>query len=307
MPLRKRGGAWQVTVCWRGQVYRRQSRRWSRDQAAEVEKKILDDLHALSVGKQPARTFDEALERYEAEQLPHMKQRTREEAEKNIRYIRPFLEGRYLTEGEDVSGRIRTEFQALSPSTINRRLQIVARLCSLAYRDWKWLDRPVRVSMLPEKHRDRFLTKAEVERLAKAAGGANGDFIRLLAYTGIRKAQALSLTPAQVKGGFIHLGRDGKTGRPQLVPVHPDVARIVKRLPLPVTLGTLHKAWYRAVGETGIQARIHDLRHTLASWMLQKGADLIAVRDMLGHHSVAVTQRYAHLAAGHLRRAVRRI
>ena len=307
MPLKKRGDAWQVTVCWRGQIHRRSSRHWSREQAAEVERQILDALHDASLGKKPRRTFDEALEKYEADELPKMKPRTRSEAEKNIRYIRPHLTGRYLDEGEDVAADLRREFQKKSPATINRRVQIVARLCNLAFKEWKWTGKPLTISMLPEREHERFLTKQQVEKLAKAAGGANGDFIRLLAYTGIRKGQALALTRQQVRGGFIHLGREGKSGKPQLVPVHPAIRPIIRKLPLPVTLGTLHKAWYRAIEETGIKARLHDLRHTLASWMLQSGSDLIAVRDMLGHSSVTVTQRYAHLAAKHVRRAVNRI
>lgn len=306
MSVKKRGDAWQVTVCWRGQVYRRSSRHWSREQAHEVKKQILDGLHDASLGKKPRRTFDDALERYEREELPKMKPRTQSEARKNIRYIRTDISGRYLDEAKDVAGELQAKFSGKSPATINRRVQIVARLCSLALH-WEWIDRQIPIPMLPEQHRDNFLTKAQVEKLAKAMGGANGDFVRLLAYTGIRKGQALALNRGNVRGGYLYLGRDGKTGRPQVVPVHPNVKGIVKRLPLPVTLGTLHKAWYRATASTGIQARIHDLRHTLASWMLQGGADLIAVRDMLGHSSVAVTQRYAHLAAKHLQRAVRRI
>jgi integrase len=307
LKLKKRGSAWQYTLCWRGHTYRQSSRHWSRDQAQEAGKKLLDDLHAESVGRKPARTFNQGVERYIADELPGMKPRTSEEALKNIGYIAPDLEGRYLTQAKEVAAAIRKRFAGKSPATINRRLQIVNRIVGLAFREWEWLDKPIPIPMLPEQHRERFLTRAEVERLAKAAGGANGDFIRLLAYTGIRKSQALSLTKAQVRGGYLHLGRDGKTGRPQLVPIHPRIRVIARKLPLSVTLGTLHKAWYRAVKETGVSARIHDLRHTLASWMLQSGADLIHVRDMLGHSSVAVTQRYAHLAAQHVRRAVNRI
>jgi integrase len=43
------------------------------------------------------------------------------------------------------------------------------------------------------------------------------------------------------------------------------------------------------------KATVHTLRHTFASWLLQKGADLSAVQDMLGHASVTTTRRYAHL------------
>jgi integrase len=46
------------------------------------------------------------------------------------------------------------------------------------------------------------------------------------------------------------------------------------------------------------KATIHSLRHTFASWLLQNGAELSAVRDMLGHSTVSTTERYAHLEKG---------
>ena len=48
----------------------------------------------------------------------------------------------------------------------------------------------------------------------------------------------------------------------------------------------------------------HDLRHTFASWLVQVGAPLTEVRDLLGHASIEMTERYAHLAPDRLRRVV---
>ena len=53
--------------------------------------------------------------------------------------------------------------------------------------------------------------------------------------------------------------------------------------------------------------RFHDLRHTFASWAVQQGATLLEVKDLLGHHSLAMVMRYAHLAPEHLRSAVSRL
>ena len=55
------------------------------------------------------------------------------------------------------------------------------------------------------------------------------------------------------------------------------------------------------------QMRFHDLRHTFASWAVQRGATLQEVKDLLGHSSLAMVMRYAHLSPEHLRKAVGRL
>lgn len=70
-------------------------------------------------------------------------------------------------------------------------------------------------------------------------------------------------------------------------------------------LDNIAKGWKAVVTRAGLSGfRFHDLRHTFASWLVMQGVDLYAVRDLLGHSTIAMTERYAHLAPEHKAGAV---
>jgi len=66
--------------------------------------------------------------------------------------------------------------------------------------------------------------------------------------------------------------------------------------------------WFAAKSTSLIRSWQHSRsRHTFASWAVQRGATLQEVKDLLGHHSLAMALRYGHLAPEHLRSAVARL
>ena len=70
----------------------------------------------------------------------------------------------------------------------------------------------------------------------------------------------------------------------------------------------LNRHFLPAVADAGIvDFRWHDLPHTFASRLTMAGGDLHTVQELMGHQTVTMTMRYAHLAPSHLREAVQRI
>lgn len=74
------------------------------------------------------------------------------------------------------------------------------------------------------------------------------------------------------------------------------------------------KTFKEIVDQTGLNNNINDrrqkvvfhtLRHTYASWMVQNGIDLYTVKELMGHSTLAMTERYAHLAKENLKNAVK--
>ncbi len=60
-------------------------------------------------------------------------------------------------------------------------------------------------------------------------------------------------------------------------------------------------AWRAALKRVGIsEFRVHDLRHTWASWLVQSGVSLLALKELGGWETLEMVQRYAHLSSGHL-------
>lgn len=78
---------------------------------------------------------------------------------------------------------------------------------------------------------------------------------------------------------------------------HPDLADLVR--------DAYRRAWRKALEVAQLDGfRFHDLRHTYASWTMQRGASLPALQAILGHATLAMTMRYSHLAPAHLRATV---
>lgn len=307
MPIRKRRAGWQVDVRVDGRRTRQTVT--TKEIAIELERRLRDDDSRAKAGLQPHRTLADALAEYLTTSATALK--TYEDLLYIQRVIRPFL-NRPLDRIADAAADIIRAGNAKgrTPARINRHLALLRRIGNLAM-VWGWTDTPVgkRVQMLPERNeRHVYLTPDQVEALAAACAtdGAR-DAIRLAAYTGLRRGELLALEPSHWRDGALWLATS-KSGRPRRVPVPPFIHDICERLPLRTTVNYLRGDFERARLAVGLtDVRFHDLRHTYASLLIQAGVDLRAVKDLMGHSTMQMTSRYAHLEDRHLTKAVKKI
>lgn len=217
--------------------------------------------------------------------------------------LRQWTAGRVLDDLPEAAAKLTADGIAsgLAVASVNRYLAILRRVGNLAG-DWGWTDKPLgrRVKLLSgEQARHVYLTAAQVRALMDGCRLPEvRDLILFAALTGLRRGEILRLTPADLRGGAVVLGSETKSGRPRVVPMPPQAARIAQeRVPFTVGAPLLSKVFREAREAAGLpHVRLHDLRHTFASWLAQGGASMAVLRDLLGHSSLAVTSRYAHLA-----------
>jgi integrase len=128
--------------------------------------------------------------------------------------------------------------------------------------------------------------------------------IRIAFYSGMRRGEILR---AKVSRQGYSLD-DTKNGRPRIIPIHPRVAVLARRVRFTLTVKQFEEAWKKARTAAGHpNTKFHDLRHGAASEMINAGIDLFTVGGVLGHKSVVSTKRYSHLVTDRLAAAVGKI
>lgn len=180
----------------------------------------------------------------------------------------------------------------------------------------------------PRRKFNRFLSQAELTRLhdmlavvetERPSSRAWADIIRLLLLTGCRCGEIINLKWDEVAAGVLELV-DSKTGSrkvylnsearsviarqirgdsPHVFPSARDPSR---------PIGGTRDFWHRLRKRAGIEdVRLHDLRHTFASYAVMQGVSLPTVARLLGHRQVSMTLRYAHVADRDIQAAAERV
>ena len=169
--------------------------------------------------------------------------------------------------------------------------------------------------------KDRALSPEELARLGATLDSKKKKhphlvaFFTLLLLTGCRKSELLNLEWRDYRDGHLHL-RDSKT-RPKTVFLSSQARAVLgglrtksgRRVFPPPKRGrngmSNHRFWQNLIREADLKGlRIHDLRHTFASYAVRIGVSLIVTGLLLGHRNPQSTLRYAHMDDATMRNAV---
>ena len=154
----------------------------------------------------------------------------------------------------------------------------------------------------------------------------------------VSRTFSLSLKWSQIRNGFIYLQKT-KTNESRQIPINDELAELFKTIrkengfknehvfiyakgehnlkgkepvrkrkglaPMAEDLSNIKRSFASALVRAKIEDfKFHDLRHTFASHMVMRGASLKEVQEILGHKTITMTLRYAHLSQDHKKKAV---
>lgn len=209
-----------------------------------------------------------------------------------------------------------------SPTTVVRYIASLSHAFSIALKEWEWInENPVLKINKPRlpQGRIRFLDESEKDRLLKvckdSASTSLFPIVVLALSTGMRKGEILTLRweDIDLDRGTIFL-QTTKNGDRRVVPLVGLPLELLKKIKSakqtklvfpslkdPNTSIDIRSAWESALQKAQItNFKFHDLRHTAASYLAMNQASLLEIGALLGHKTVQMTKRYAHLSDNHI-------
>lgn len=336
MPYRREDSSvwWVSYIDPSGKRVRRSTETTDRKEAEALEAKWkLESFQGRQWGAQPRRTFDELMLAY-LNATRHDKRSAQRDvfSAKHLYAAFSQRELASLTAADVRSYIEQRRATGVAAGTVNREVGLLSAAINYAQREWGWdVPNPAARRRLREPEgRVRWITKAEAAALMRSADKDRRalhlpDFIRLALHTGMRRGEMLGLEWRRVdlQAGLIYLeGMHTKSGKRRSVPLNAEArAALISRAgfrarhcpgspwvfcnPHGERIASVKHSFASACERAGVSDfRVHDMRHTCAAWLVSAGVPLPAVRDLLGHSTVKVTERYAHLAPENIRAAV---
>lgn len=324
----KRRTAYYFDVTANGQRVRQQYASQTEAETAldEFREERRHPKPAASTKAEPTLTLGQAVERYLAAKA---RKRTVAEDKRQFERLKAVFGAETLL--VDITAARISQYKAdrlgrksqhtgrqLTAAAVNRPLALLRHLLRMAHEECEQLEAVPRIRLEKEPQgRIRWLEPDEDSRLLAACGKSQNkellSIVTVALETGLRRGELLGLTWDRVdlSRGVLRL-EVTKSGRRREVPMRQVVYDVLAAIPEKEREGrvwrstNIRTAFERAVAAANLAApfHLHDCRHHFASWFVMRGGNIVALQDLLGHASLSMTRRYAHLAPDHLRSEV---
>lgn len=211
---------------------------------------------------------------------------------------------------------LHSEISSKAPVEANRCIQLVRTIYNqaIAWDVYEGKNPAKHLKLNREQRRDRWVKPEEMERLKTSIEQEKNPYVKWAVYlyllTGLRRGEVLGmrwqdvdfergiLTVSRTKTDIVYRVRLSPAALSVLAEVpRGDSGWVLRGLYVDNPLTNINRSWRRIRKRAGLEdVRLHDLRHTFASWLLMSGASLSVVQRALNHKSIQSTQRYAHLS-----------
>ena len=333
--LYRRGDTWYINYTVNGKRYRittgTTSRKLARVALSDLEVKLFtrkvspaDPLGPLPIQE----VFDRHLRRLSSTVVPDYLSHVKWHLAKWLNYfsLRQVLLASEITSA-CVDEFLTSELEGKSVKTKKEYLTSLKAALNRAVKAGLLEDNPIRNLQAPGKivRKVRFLTEDEVALLLKHAPEDLRIAIVILSNTGIRLGEFWALRWKDVDfrnsqiwirayDGFVPKGR-----RDRSVPLNEPTLQVITNLAsirkncdtfvyrLTCNKKRLSNKFGRYARKLGIQARLHDLRHTFASHLAMRGTPVPVIQELLGHASITTTMIYSHLSPNIHRQEIQKL
>lgn len=324
----RRGGVWWICIRYGGKKIQKSLETHDKKLAQRIEAKIRTEIvegkyYERLIGE--SKTFKDMMEKFMKEHAPKRTISMQRSYFSSLKRLSPSFGDSKLSA---ITPKMISNYKVLryskgvKPSTINKELAMLSIAFNLAMKEWEWVkDNPVsKVQKERENNeRDRWLTEDEEKRLLENSQKKLREIIVFALHTGLRQNELLSLQWDKVsllRRAIII--QESKNGKPRTIPLQQPAYDILvekfkirnirhnfvftNRIGTKIDRHNLRRIFSIAVKKAGIQDfRFHDLRHTFATRLVQKGVKIYDISILLGHKSTIMTQRYAHHCTESLR------
>lgn len=331
----KRGRMWWLSLSHRGQQIRKSTGTCNKQLALRIYAKV---KHQLEEGQwfgdqTPSTiTFAQLLDRYLREHsFVHKRPKTYVRDCGMANHLRPEFGEYHLEEISPsmiVAYKAKRRKEGAAPRTINHEVGLMRHSYNLALKEWGWArENPVtKVSAEPVRTSlERWLREEEEACVVAVSPPWLQDLILFAIHTGLRQSELLhlqwsmidmnrrTLTLSEQKNGAIDTLPLNQTAMEVLgerAKAHPAQTGYVFATPKGTPRGPRNvlRAFYQACRAAGIaHCRFHDLRHTFATRLVQRGVDLYTVQKLGRWKTLSMVQRYAHHNPDSLRPGIERL